>query len=156
MSLDQYLKKHIADSKTSVNYTKIGNTELGVFGNKYFIGDDDVAEFQKVYKKHVFENKKEAYLTEKQLEIGKILIDLDFRYNVDIEERQHTKEHIQDFIEMCVAGLYDIFKEIDNKTISFYIFEKDNVNLCEDKTKDGVHIIINILCDYATKMIIRE
>jgi len=156
MSLDQYLKKHIADSKTCVNYTKIGNAELGVFGNKYFIGDDDVTEFQKVYKKHVFENKKEAYLTEKQLEIGKILIDLDFRYNDDIEERQHTKEHIQDFIEMCVAGLYDIFKEIDNKTISFYIFEKDNVNLCEDKTKDGVHIIINILCDYATKMIIRE
>ena len=30
------------------------------------------------------------------------------------------------------------------------------MNICKDKTKDGIHIIINIITDFATKMILRN
>ena len=153
LSVEKYLKSFVTKDKP--NYTRIGSSECGVFGNKYIIPDNNIDEFYKVYKNHVFTNKKEEYLTEKQLEIGKILIDLDFRYKVDIEERQHTKSHVYDFIEMCIEGIHQIFK-LEEQQIEFYIFEKDNVNLCEDKTKDGIHIIINILGDFAIKMVFRD
>ena len=71
MELDQFLKKFIVSEKGApVNYTKIGNKELNVYGNKYFIPEDKINDFYKIYKKHVFKNKKQAYLAEKQLDIG--------------------------------------------------------------------------------------
>lgn len=157
MSLDSFLKKFIVSEKGApVNYTKIGNKELNVYGNKYFIPEDKTNDFYKAYKKYVFQEQKEAYLTEKQLEQGKILIDLDFRYPLEIEERQHNKEHIMDFIELCINAFVDTFKCITGDMIEFYVFEKDNLNFCDDVVKDGIHIIINICCDYAVKMMIRD
>ena len=48
-------------------------------------------------------------MTEKQLESGGPLVfDLDFRYDVSITQRQHTKEHVIDFISL----LLDEFKTI--------------------------------------------
>ena len=38
----------------------------------------------------------------------------------------------------------------------FHIFEKKNVNLCDDKTKDGLHIMINIDCDKSIKLMLRK
>ena len=157
MSLDQFLKKFIVSEKGApVNYTKIGDRDLNVYGNKYYIPEDKTNEFYKAYKNHVFKQKKQAYLTEKQLDVGKILIDLDFRYDVSVEERQHTKDHIYDFIIMTIEGFSDLFDNIQNKNIEFYVFEKDNINPCENITKDGIHMIINVECDFATKMIFRN
>ena len=83
---------------------------------------------------------------------------MDFRYPLEVEERQHSKDHVIDFIQMAMEGLCDIYQSVESKHIQFYIFEKDNVNICEDKnvTKDGIHIILNISTDFATKMILRD
>lgn len=156
MSFDKFLKGCITNDKSLVNHTKIGNQKLNIFGNKYFIPDDNKKAFYTQYKKFVFQDNKDAYLTEKQLEIGKILIDLDFRYDKSIDKKQHSNEHIEDFIEMILNGFNDMFEDIKSKSIKFYIFEKENVNKLEDKTKDGIHIMINVLCDFATKQILRE
>lgn len=154
--MEKWLKSFITNDKTNVNYTKIGNQQLSIFGNKYFIPFDRTKEFYDYYKKYVFQEKKDAYLTEKQLENGKILIDLDFRYEESVTSKQHSPEHVDDFIEMILNILNNTFNNIYDKKIMFYIFEKENVNKCENKTKDGIHIIINILCDFPTKMLLRD
>ena len=156
MSLEHFLKKFITKDKSGISHIKIGNNELNVFGNKYSIPNENIKDFYDAYKTHVFKNKKEAYLVEKQLEIGKYLIDLDFRYNMNITEKQHTKEHIEKFIESSLNIFTDIYKSIKNNKIKFYIFEKENVNNCNDVTKDGIHIIINIIDDYASKQLFRK
>ena len=156
MSLDKSLKQYATNDKNLTTHTKIPNIDLNIFGNKYIISKENEKDFINIYKRHVFENNQEAYLTEKQLDIGKIAIDLDFRYKNDVNTKQHNDEHIEDFIEMIINILNNIFKNISEKNIKFYIFEKPNVNKCKDKTKDGIHIIINIICDFATKMIIRD
>tara|TARA_B100001094_G_scaffold23379_2_gene19813 strand:+ start:1380 stop:4226 length:2847 start_codon:yes stop_codon:yes gene_type:complete len=156
MALDQYLKKFITKDKSSANYIKIGDAELNVFGNKYQIIKDNLNEFQENYKRHVFENKKEAYLVERQLDNGKIAIDLDFRYNSSIISKQHTEDHINDFIELCMNGFNELFDDLDNNQISFYIFEKENVNCLDNVTKDGIHIIIDIIADFPVKMLFRK
>ena len=156
MALDQYLKKFITKDKSSANYIKIGDAELNVFGNKYQIIKDNLNEFQENYKRHVFENKKEAYLVERQLDNGKFAIDLDFRYNTSIISKQHTDEHINDFIELCMNGFNELFDDLDSNKISFYIFEKENVNCLDNVTKDGIHIIIDIIADCPVKMLFRK
>ena len=94
MALDQYLKKFITKDKSAANYIKIGDAELNVFGNKYHVTKDNLKEFCEQYKKHVFENKKEAYIVERQLEYGKMAIYLDFRYDSSVTEKQHSLDHI--------------------------------------------------------------
>lgn len=156
MHLEKLLKGCITNDKSLVNYTKIGNPTLGIFGGKYFIPDDTTKAFYEQYKKHVFQEKKDAYFTEKQLEKGKILIDLDFRYDKSVKTKQHSQEHIEDLIEMILNGFSEMFQDIQEQNIVFYIFEKESVNECEDKTKDGIHIMVNILCDVSTKRILRD
>ena len=74
MSLDQSLKKFVTNDKTLTTHTKIGNPELNIFGNKYLITKENEKKFYDIYKKAVFEKKDEAYITEKQLELGKFCL----------------------------------------------------------------------------------
>ena len=61
-----------------------------------------IQNYIEAYYNHVFGQRKHPeYLTEKQLEIGPIAIDLDFRYNED--KRHYTNEHIIEFIELLNA-----------------------------------------------------
>lgn len=158
VNFQQFMKKfEVKEKGHPCNYTNIGDPSLGVYPAKYNIPDEKVNEFYKIYKKYVFENNLQAYLTEKQPEVGKILIDLDFRYLPEIMERQHTKEHVEEFIGLCISGFDEIFENIQGKKLEFYIFEKDDVNTSyEDKTKDGIHIIINVECDFAVKLLLRK
>jgi P4 family phage/plasmid primase-like protien len=94
-------------------------------------------------------------LTEKQLEEGQILIDVDFRYAVEIDTRQHTKNHVIDLIN-TILEIINKIKINKGDTISCYIFEKDNVNMEEKQTKDGIHLMLNIKMDYTCKTILRN
>jgi P4 family phage/plasmid primase-like protien len=150
--MDSFLKKH--SSKTNHTHTKIGCEKLGIYGGSYCIPSDQMDEFYKLYKKHIKD--KEAYFTEKQLEEGPLLIDLDFRYDPDIEERIHN---LNDIVNM-VQSLFMLLSEIkvpNDKTLSCYIFEKPNVNMSsEEVTKDGIHIIMDVKMDFNEKIIFRN
>lgn len=156
MNLDQALKQFVTNDRNVVTHTKIGNPELNIYGNKYFINSENEKKFYDTYKRVVLKEKQEAYITEKQLEIGKIAIDLDFRYLQTVQTKQHGDEHIDDFVEMLINILNNVFNNTENQPLHIYILEKPTVNQCEDKTKDGIHIILNIICDFPTKMIIRD
>ena len=112
MTLDKVLKSCITNDKTLVNHTKIGNPSLNIFGGKYYIPEDTIKSFYEQYKKHVFQDKKDAYFTEKQLEKGKILINLDFSYDKGVNEKQHTQEHNEDIIEMILNGFSELFQDL--------------------------------------------
>ena len=85
------------------------------------------------------------YITEKQLiENGPLLIDIDLRYNSDITERQHTCDHIIDLIMLYSSKISKIFEIPNDTKINVFVMEKNYVNILEDKTKDGVHVVICI------------
>jgi P4 family phage/plasmid primase-like protien len=154
MELDKFLKKHY--NKDNFNYTKIKNEKFNISGGTYGIPLDKINDFYNIYKKTVFIDKSQVYLTEKQLEEGPILIDLDFRYSPEVEERQHTKNDIMNLIEY-IFDVLSIVKQITNEMIKCYIFEKKNVNTSlENVTKDGIHILINLKMDFNEKIILRN
>jgi P4 family phage/plasmid primase-like protien len=85
-------------------------------------------------------------------------VDFDFRYNYDIESRQHTKEHILDMIVLYLDILKEFFMFEENKPFNLFIFEKPNVNRLSDGslTKDGIHMIIGCQVNYTMQLMIRE
>ena len=154
MELEKFLKKHY--NKDNFNYTKIKNEKFNISGGTYGIPLDKMNDFYNVYKKTVFVDKSQAYITEKQLPEGPILIDLDFRYSPDVEERIHTKNDIMNLIEY-LFDILSIVKQPTEELIKCYIFEKKNVNTSlENVTKDGIHILINLKMDFNEKIILRN
>lgn len=132
------------------------------------IPKQELPEFYKRYYQHVFVNKKQEYLTEKQQETnGPCLVDFDFRYASEIEDRQHQKKHVVDMVSAymdIINKVYDfgssdtepVAVDTDSTEIPFYIFEKPAVNMQADITKDGIHMIIGMKMDRAVQMLIRE
>jgi P4 family phage/plasmid primase-like protien len=151
--MDLFLKG--VSTKGEHTHTKIGAPKLNISGGSYFIPEEEEENFYKIYKQHVFTERKQAYITEKQLSEGQILIDVDFRYNVDIEEKQHTKNHIIDLIN-CILEIINQIKQNNGTLLHCYVFEKDNVNMEEKQTKDGIHLMIDLKMDYTCKAILRN
>ena len=156
---DNFMRKKISNSEFT--NTRIGNPSKNIYGGKYLIKEDDYETFLNNYYNHVFENHNKEYLTEKQLiENGPILLDIDLRYNYDIDTRQHTKEHIIDFLMEYMSQYSKIVESIDNTDIEVYVMEKNNVNRINESnkklTKDGIHIIIGLSLDKKYQIYIRN
>ena len=169
--LSEFLSKHSAKvtdtsnatttNSTSVTHThtRIPDKDLNIYPGSYIIPQESLPEFYRLYYDHVFVKKKKEYLTEKQLENkNSLLVDFDFRYNYDVETRQHTKENILDMIVLYLEELKEYFLFEENKPFDIFIFEKPNVNRLTDKTltKDGIHMMICIEMDHILQLMLRE
>ena len=162
--LKEFLAKHSAKNSTnsaagSHTHTRIPDKDLNIYPGSYIIPKEDRAVFYNLYYNHIFEKKQKEYLTEKQLESGgPMAVDLDFRYNHSIIERQHTRNHVRDMICVYLEELKEYFVFEESNPFSVYIFEKPNVNRLADGslTKDGIHMIIGIQIDHIVQTMIRE
>ena len=150
-----YLKRHHIEKGTPYTHTRIGDKENKISGGTYSILDDD--EFLDRYYDHVFIKGNKEFLTEKQLiDNGPLVVDIDMRYSTDITERQHTKEHIIDAIDIYAKNISKLFDIEDNFKIEVFVMEKSKVNILDTKTKDGIHIIFGIAMHKAAQVFIRE
>ena len=153
---EKFLKKYKCEKGQPFTHTRIGDNSLGVFPGSYFIPNDKTVEFYNLYVEKVFVNGKQEYLTEKQPERGPLLIDIDFRYGIDIDERQHNEEDIINFIEVLLEKIKKIYNVDSKSKINIYVFEKNNVNCLDEVTKDGIHIMTDISMDVICKTLIRN
>ena len=152
---DEYLKSLRSEKGSPITHTKIGNKELNIYGGSYNI--TDLPLFWDKYYHHVFEAKNKEFLTEKQLiDDGPLLVDIDLRYETSIKERQHNKDHIIDLIVLYANKLNLIFDIPNGSKINVYVLEKPDVNILEDKTKDGIHIIFCIKMHKALQCVLRK
>lgn len=151
-----YIKEKRVVANEPITHTRIGDKSLNIFGGKYHIPINELPTFYKLYHEHVIINNNPEYLTEKQLDHSPILIDIDMRYSPDIKSKQHTKDHIIDMLYLYMNKILKICNIQNGYDFPIFIMEKDNVNVLENKTKDGIHIIIGACCHYATKQLIRN
>ena len=159
--LDDFLNKHRYDKSKNhplITNTRIPDQENGIMGGCFYIPDNEYPEFLKVYYRDIIKRNKREYLTEKQLEKGApILVDLDLRFDPSVKTRQYTGEHIDDLIDLYLGTLKDEMFQFDEDTnFPIYVFEKPYVNCLNDKTKDGIHLIIGIQSDRTTQTLLRK
>ena len=154
-SFDSYLKSCYSQKGEGHTHTRIGDNALSIKGGSYTI--PNLNEFYSKYVKHVFQDAKFEFLTEKQhIEKGPILVDFDFRYETTIERKQHSDTHINDMVDLYFQEIKEILNIPANTTIPVFIFEKENVNMLDKITKDGVHMIIGINMDRTLQIILRN
>tara|TARA_B100000900_G_scaffold335182_2_gene296645 strand:+ start:1580 stop:4432 length:2853 start_codon:yes stop_codon:yes gene_type:complete len=152
--LDEFLKNNKSE-KGNITHTRIGNKDLTIYGGSYTVNDNE--EFLNIYYNHVFVNKNSEYLTEKQLiDDGPLLVDIDFRYDVSINSKQHSKEHIEDLLSLYCTKLSEMYNINDNSYINVYVLEKSSVNVLDDKTKDGIHLIFTLKMPKAHQCVLRK
>jgi hypothetical protein len=149
--------KIVKNSGVSPTHTKIGDKDLNIYPGSYHISDDKLSTFHQSYYNEVFVNNKMEYLTEKQSGLT-THVDLDFRYNWDVDTRQHDKQIVEEIVFCYLDNLKKIF--VFNEDINFDVFvmEKPNVNRLEDKTltKDGIHITIGLQMDARYQLHLRK
>jgi P4 family phage/plasmid primase-like protien len=165
-SYQDFLKKHIKPknnpsiTNADITNTRIGDKEGTIYGGNYIISDEEYPTFLDLYYKQIIATKDQEYLTEKQRTDGSgpILIDIDFKHEYNINERQYTIEHIEDAVTAHLDELKSIYQLDDESHFPVYVFEKPTVNRLADKkiTKDGIHIIIGVKSDFVTRIILRD
>ena len=141
-SLSDFLIAHKSVSGGAYTHTRIGDKTHGVYGGVFNIPDEDYAEFWQLYSKHIQSGKQE-YLTEKQYADGPLVVDLDFHYAPEIETRQHTNDDVVSIIELYAEHLTDMVAG-DMPTYEIYVSHKSDVNMLDEKTKDGIHIFFSV------------
>ena len=160
-SVNSFLSKRKAERGGSHTHTRIPDTntadESGIYGGSYNILDKDLPRLYSLLARKIFKDGEKEYLTERQLpDAGPILIDLDFRYTTEITTRQHEGGFIDDVVDRYFENIKKLVTIPQGEEIPVYIFEKPNVNILEDKTKDGIHIIIGIKMTYPEQLLLRK
>jgi P4 family phage/plasmid primase-like protien len=159
-----FLAKHSVyktndSSKKTITNTRIGDTKKNIHGGSYNVSDAEYPTFLKLYYRDIVAKNKKEYFTEKQRDNdGPIAVDLDFRYQYDIDEKQYTREHVEDLIFAYLEELKKMFQFDDSSKFHIYLFEKPSVNRIQEKqlTKDGIHMIIGIQMDRIGQQILRQ
>jgi len=155
-------------STTSPTHTRIGHKKTDnvvnkIFGGSFHIPEEQFDTFIKLYYEYIFIKNLPEYLTEVQLEdtteiSGPILVDFDFRYKFDINQRMHTKDHILNMVLLYLAELKDFYIFDKSTQFSIYIMEKSTVikDLEKNLTKDGIHMLIGIQMAHPIQQILRS
>ena len=157
-TLANWLQDHAAKpgKDNPFTHTRIGSAARSIRGGKYNISDAEMPEFFQLYYQHVFVEKQTEYLTEVQRQVGPLLVDLDFRYGVETDERQHNEAHILDTIE-CYVNIIKALVDLDSVgDFHVWAMEKDEINPQEDLVKDGIHLAFGLMVDRATRKLVRD
>jgi len=154
-TLHQFLQDNLSSKNSGTpTHTRIGSKEHNIYGGSYNIIEEQLPQFNMLYYDYNINQSKSEYLTEKQS--GKcIAIDFDFKYPAGTTERQHTVEDIDNIVSLYTNELKEILI-LDETPFQIFVMEKDNVNQLVDKTKDGIHILINVKLEHAVQEILRE
>lgn len=152
-----FLKTHrYIKDQNNLTHTRIANPTLNIYGGSFCIEGESLDQFNKIYYNHIFKKQQREYLTEKQLITGgPLLIDIDLRFEPTIKCRQYNENHIIDLIQLYLEELKKlvIFTE---KEFNIIVFEKDDINIQETVTKDGIHLLFGIQLDHSIQKILRE
>jgi P4 family phage/plasmid primase-like protien len=161
--LQDFLFKHRIkkEDKTEATHTRIGDEATGIYGGKFYISDEDLPTFMKLYFNEVIHKGSPEYLTEQQLyttKNGPIAVDLDLHFSLDLDERVYTREHIEDLVFGYLEEFKEIFQFDGDTRFPVFVFEKTRLNRVQEKniTKDGIHLIFGIQMDHAAQLILRE
>jgi P4 family phage/plasmid primase-like protien len=120
--------------------SEFSHTSIVKPSGAYYIPAEEEDNFFRLYKQAIL-FKDDLHMTEKHRDISPILIDLDFRFelNDDNIKRKFTDEHITHIIKSYVNTLRDL---VEFDSIDIYVMLKPYPVIDKGMVKDGLHIVI--------------
>ncbi len=136
---------------------KITHTSWGTIMGKYHIPDNKIELFHKLYGKEILAGKK-LNIIETHNDVGPIIVDLDFKFDNDVDKRKYTVEHVKEIVKIYMDEIDDSFVINDkNNDIMAFVFERDQPYQYKGNTKDGIHIMFPfIISEPHIQYIIRD
>ena len=105
----------------------------------YFVNEDDLPEFYKLYC-NALRNNKQLYITERSTNVGMLRVDFDFKYEGKVDEHRHSQDQVVSFVKSWLKE----FKEYIElpEVVEVFILEKDNPTFdpVSKISSSGVHI----------------
>ena len=124
----------------------------------YFIPDDVYPEFMEKYENAIVAGY-EPHITEKQEEIGQIVIDFDFVQSKENSDRYYSETTIKNIIIIYNAIINEYREQLDisDGGICAYVMEKKQPDLRKSQYQDGIHIVYPyVLANAETKIQMRQ
>lgn len=120
---------------------KITHTSWGKLMGKFHIPDSRIKEFHKLYAIEV-QNKASLGIIEQHKEVGPVVIDFDFKFDLDVTERRFDEDDIKKIVKVYMDEIKKSFIIDDeiNKLMAF-VFLREKPYQFKGNTKDGIHII---------------
>ncbi len=140
---------------------EVTHTSMGKPKGSFSIRKNEMGKFFELYDKAYSEGE-HIYLIERHTDFGPMVIDLDFEYLPDVDERQHDEEHIRGIVKLYQEEIMQMFQvDEDSDKLTAFVFEKDHPYKKKEKdagdasagagattggnkvkcTKDGIHIM---------------
>ena len=142
-----FLNEHTVPTGQTYTHTSLYEPKKA-----YFIKSNELDTFYQLYENEILKGK-ELHITEKREEIGPIVIDLDFKYELDTHERKHKKAHLKKIIELYVNEILKLFEieSNDDKRLISFVFERDQIYRPSKGgiKKDGIHILFPFINSYS-------
>ena len=147
--IQNFLSSHKVQKGSEFTHTSMGKS-----AGAYYIPGDKQDDFYTLYST-ALEKGEELHITEKHRDISPVVIDLDFRQQV--QDRLYTDDMITAFLK---ALKHQIQEYVDIKDTTFYVMEKGieaRADKKEGQYKDGLHIVVpNVITTPEVQYIIRE
>jgi hypothetical protein len=130
-------------------------TGMGSDAGKYYVSPEDYEEFLHLFHKDVHAKRLTSSLLERHASYTPLLIDLDFRYSVDLKERAFAKSHIQCFLQEYAKAFYHFFDLKD--PLRFFVMLRPTMTEEKGVVKDGIHILCgDLTLDYSVVHTLRS
>lgn len=154
---DKYIRCRAVTRGSDHTHTRIPDRTAGKPGGIYNIPEQDEETFLTTYYRHVFENRQQEHLTEKQHKTGgPLLVDVDLRYASTVTMRQHSTEHILDLVVLYAEQCSATHNIPNGAKLEVFVQEKAHVNKLPDKTKDGIHLIFATQMSKPAQLMLRD
>lgn len=138
LSFESFLQNYCLpkDCKEGITHTRYGSST-----GKYKIPDNKMDTFHRLYAKEV-KNKKKLNLIERHNDYCCILVDFDFKFDLDVTERRYTEEHVKKIVNLYMEEIDDSFNTDDKMNdIMAFVFQRKEPYQSKGVTKDGLHIM---------------
>ena len=104
----------------------------------------------------IFNKKIAVHLTEKPPQETIVKVDLDFKYQLEENERKYNIDHIKSMVDLYHKAICH-YLDVSNEQLKAFVFERDAPYKDRGNTKDGIHIMYPyIICDTQIQHLIRE
>ena len=132
------------------------HTSMGKYASSYYIKDEDLDIFHKLYNKALLKSDYPLHLIERHSKYGPIVIDIDFKFD-NIEERVYTIDTIKSIINLYINYIGECFIIDDEEKLTSFVFERSEPYKSKQITKDGIHIMFPyIISEPNIQFLIRE
>ena len=141
----KFLAEHVVEHGQLHTHTSMGKPN-----GSFFIKHNELDTFYELYDQGLFSGKN-LYITERHEEISPMIIDLDFKYEIETFERQHTHIHVKKIVNLYIDEICNLFDiEKGSKKLTSFVFERENLYAAKSNTvrKDGIHIMFPFIVSY--------